>query len=188
MLRDSLRKHHKKATEFKSGSGAKGQKKWYLCNNLLFLLPFVEDQNSSTTSNLVEGPDIDEESQQATLLLEDILDGRPSPGVANSPIENIEAEPSVSSDFDDAQPLLNTAPNVRPPNTLQRKKRLYPQERRSTLSPFDTEMLSALKSLQQQQLQKLHRVPHDDDEQFLLSFLPVLRSLGPISKFEFAES
>ncbi|KAK3797180.1 hypothetical protein RRG08_015154 [Elysia crispata] len=79
-------------------------------------------------------------------------------------------------------PPPNSAPSVRPPNTLQRKKR--PQERRSSMSPLDTEMLSALKSLQQQQLQKQQRVPLDDDEQFLLSLLPVLRSLDPISKFE----
>ncbi|KAK3745733.1 hypothetical protein RRG08_030542 [Elysia crispata] len=80
-------------------------------------------------------------------------------------------------------PPPNTAPNVRPPKTLQRKKRPYPQERRSSVSPFDTEMLS----LQQQQLQKQQRVPHDDDGQFLLGLLPVLRSLDPISKFELRE-
>ncbi|KAK3725284.1 hypothetical protein RRG08_005344 [Elysia crispata] len=59
VLRDSFRKHHKKATEFKSGSGGKGQKKWYHYNNLLFLLPFVEDRNSSTSSSLMEEPDME---------------------------------------------------------------------------------------------------------------------------------
>lgn len=60
----------------------------------------------------------------------------------------------------------------------------YPQERQITspVSAFDTEMLNALRQLQDQQRQQQAQ---DPDEHYLLSLLPVLKSLDPISKMEF---
>ncbi|GFR93768.1 hypothetical protein ElyMa_002651000 [Elysia marginata] len=74
VLRDSFRRHHKKETTYKSGSGGKQHKTWYLYKSMLFLLPFAEDLNSSTTSNLSERLEVDEESQQFSQVLEDSLD------------------------------------------------------------------------------------------------------------------
>ncbi|GFS18096.1 hypothetical protein ElyMa_006839300 [Elysia marginata] len=64
----------------------------------------------------------------------------------------------------------------------------YPQKRASTFaSPFDAAMLDAFKILQQQQQQQ-QQIQHqikDDDEQFLMSLLPVMKTLEPVTKFEF---
>ena len=72
-------------------------------------------------------------------------------------------------------PLNNNTPATRIPQ----RKRPYPQERQYAASPFDAEM-HALKVMQQQQ-----KETRDEDEHFLLSFVPVMKSLDSISKFEF---
>ncbi|XP_005094780.1 uncharacterized protein LOC101849913 isoform X2 [Aplysia californica] len=172
VLRDSFRKHHKKKTTFKSGSGGKGPKKWYLYNNLLFLVPFVDGRSTSTTSNLVEGLKNEQECQRASFHQEETLDDNlssASPGRPNS------------SSLEDSRPGPSCTPNatIQPLAPLPKKKRPHSQARQDSLSPFDVEMLNALKVLQKQR-----KARPDDDEQFLLSLLPALKSLDPVSKFE----
>ncbi|KAK3741490.1 hypothetical protein RRG08_067320 [Elysia crispata] len=82
----------------------------------------------------------------------------------------------------DPQPGPSNSAMHRPTTHNDRKRRYpaFPQSRASkSVSPFDVAMLDALKSLQQQQQVK------DDDEHFLMSLLPVMKSLDPITKFEF---
>ncbi|GFO21202.1 hypothetical protein PoB_004770700 [Plakobranchus ocellatus] len=148
---------------------------------MLFLLPFVEDLNSSTTSNLPERLDTDEESQPTSQVHDDRLDTLSGIDIDIAP----QASPSPSQDLkpgpsQDAQHGPSNSAMHRPTTHNVRKRRypVYPQSRASQVaSPFDVAMLDALKSLQQQQVK--------DDEHFLMSLLPVMKSLDPINKFEF---
>ena len=57
-LWDYFQKSHRLMTTTKSGSGADKQKKWYLHDSLLFLLPYISDR--ATCSNL--SPEQNEEA------------------------------------------------------------------------------------------------------------------------------
>ena len=181
-MRDSFRKHHKKETTFKSGSEGKGHKKWYLYDNLLFLLPFVADLNTSTSSNLVEElhecqqwsqQESPKEFQETSFRRNTILHDNLPATSAGRPIAATSLEDSLPGP---KCPLNKNTPATRIPQ----RKRPYPQERQYAASPFDAEMLNTLKVMQQQQ-----KETRDEDEHFLLSFVPVMKSLDSISKFEF---
>ncbi|KAK3747149.1 hypothetical protein RRG08_035695 [Elysia crispata] len=149
VLRDSFRRHHKKET-YKSGSGSKQHKTWYLYKSMLFLLPFAEDLNSSTTSNLLERLDTDEESQPTCQVHDDSLDTLPDIDIAPQAAADMQAAPSPSLD---PQPGPSNSAMHRPTTHNDRKRRYpaFPQSRASkSVSPFDVAMLDALKSLQQQ--------------------------------------
>lgn len=189
VLRDSFRKSHKKYTTFKSGSGGKSHKKWYLYDNLLFLLPFV-DEGSTSTTNLMEESVTFQDSQQESLQdsqlpgesleQEYIMGGNlssTSPGLQNATsLEEPRPDPSHKPNF--------TINAIGPKSQMAKRKRPFPQERQSSASPFDEEMLNALKGMREQQ-QVQQKKSLDDDEQFLLSLSPVMKSLDTISKFEF---
>lgn len=187
VLRDSFRRHYKKETTYKSRSGGKRKKTWYLYKSMLFLLPFVEDLNSSTSSNVLERLKTDEESQQTSQLLEDSLDTVSDVDIAPQGAADMQASPSPSLD---PQPgLSSSALYTTRPNKNSARKRPYPAypQRRATQSAsrFDVAMLDALKSLQQQQQQQQQHRAKDDDELFLMSLLPVMKSLDLVTKFEF---
>ncbi|XP_005096034.1 transcription factor Adf-1 [Aplysia californica] len=151
MLRDSFRRQHKKETTYKSGSGGKYQKLWYLYKDMLFLIPFVEDGNTSTT-NLIEGPEDEQELQQASQLREDNVETIANTDVfsrGGSPFTNPQPGPSHTPDITNssATPKRHARKRPYPP---------YPQDRgsRSTSpSAFDIAILQSLKGLQQQQTQ-----------------------------------
>lgn len=88
----------------------------------------------------------------------------------------------------DPQPGASHTQEIPPSTTPKRLTRKrphppFPQHRGSTsVSPFDEAMLQSLQALQQQQQNK---APQDDDEHYLLSFLPVMKSLDTVTKFEF---
>ena len=154
---------------------------------MLFLLPFVEDLNSRTASNLLERLDTDEESQPTSQVHDDSLDTPPDIDIAPQAAADMQAAPSPSLD---PQPGPSNAVMHRPTTHNGRKRRYpaYPQSRASqSVSPFYVAMLDALKSLQQQQQeqQQQQQQVKDDDEHFLMSLLPVMKSLDPITKFEF---
>lgn len=88
----------------------------------------------------------------------------------------------------DPQPGISHTSNISPSTTPKRLTRKrphfsFPQHRGYTsVSLFDEAILQSLKALQQQQQ---HKAPQDEDEQFLLSLLPVMKSLVTVTKFEF---
>ena len=144
------------------------------------------------------------ETQQSSFVLEEIMDNNLlSSSPARRPNATVDSQPgssctpsdstykrkrpysqerqSVSSPFQPGPSSTLTSSDTN--NTANKRKRLFPQQRRCAPSPFDVEMLNALKGMQQAQHQQQKQIT-DDDEQFLLSLLPVMKSLDTISKLE----
>lgn len=152
-----------------------GPKRWYLYNKLLFLRPLdVDNWTTPTTkskSDLVEGLERTE-TQQASSKPDDIDLSLADKFSSASPLEASQPGPSYTH--------LSIPTHTSSP--LPKRKRPsfpFPQDRPDSLSPFGAEMLSAFKGLQNER-----KALQDHDEQFLLSLLPVMKSLDPVSKFE----
>ena len=159
-LRDYFQKSHRQMTTTRSGSGADKQKKWYLYDSLLFLLPYIGDR--ATCSNL--SPEQNEETG-STLGSESPRDIRYTPSPAPTA-----ASTSTQSQVSEVEPLLTPRP----------RKRKFPQQR-DAVNLMDEKMLETISSIGDKLTQK--EAP-DEDELFCKSLVSKIRRLDPFSKLE----
>ncbi|GFO47959.1 transcription factor adf-1 [Plakobranchus ocellatus] len=158
-IRDYFQKIHRQLTTTRSGSGADKQKKWYLYDSLLFLLPHIGDR--ATCSNL--SPEQQEEESESVRGIESPRDRSHTPSPVPTTV-------STSTQNSEAQPLVTPRP----------RKRKIPQER-YTINPVDERMLDAITSIGD----KLTQIEApDEDELFCKSLVSKIRSLDPFSKME----
>ncbi|GFO16540.1 hypothetical protein PoB_004304500 [Plakobranchus ocellatus] len=158
-IRDYFQKTIRQLTTTRSGSGADKQKKWYLYDSLLFLLPHIGDR--ATCSNL--SPEQQEEQSESVRGIESPRDRSHTP----SPVPTTA---STSTQGSEAQPLVTPRP----------RKRKFPQER-YTINPVDERMLDTITSIGDKLTQK--EAP-DEDELFCKSLVSKIRSLDSFSKME----
>ena len=159
-LRDYFQKSHRQLTTTRSGSGADKQKKWYLYDSLLFLLPYIGDR--ATCSNL--SPEQNEETG-STLGSESPKDISYTPSPAPTA-----ASTSTQSQGSEVEPLLTPRP----------RKRKFPQQR-DAVNLMDQKMLETISSIGDKLTQK--EAP-DEDELFCKSLVSKIRRLDPFSKLE----
>lgn len=178
-LRDYFLKVHKQQTTTKSGSAGAGgnQRKWHLYSSMLFLLPYVTDQKASCNLSEESEHEMDGFSQMST------------PGASNSSVatpdlmaltqnEDLDAHPSrpSSRNHGDGSAAHSSAePNTTPVQSRKSKYK-FPQERQP--HSLDSDILRAIKTIRPEEKCE------DEEELFLKSLAPKLRSLDPLLKLE----
>ncbi|KAK3804440.1 hypothetical protein RRG08_042200 [Elysia crispata] len=176
-LRDYFRKTHGEKTYQKSGSAGRKRKKWYLYDNMLFVLPHLLDRK--TESNISES---DNEDTEHMIQVEEASQASSSSFVfapINSPSQSphVSTPTPVDASSQDDQPRVN-APHTRPQTKRSVRRPPYPQERHDI--HLDVEMIQTLKGLSQKQ----EDTNNDEDLIFFKSLLPKMKLLNPDEKME----
>lgn len=171
-LRDYFKKAHKQLTTVKSGAPAEKKKKWYLYDNMMFLLPHMSDRK--TCSNLSD-PDTDDDKMSqisdVSIPLSDVSIQGPSTSFQQDIIS--QAECSASEQAEAATRPATTM------NACRKRKAKFPTSHKDSL---DSDILQAIKSMGETPAQATPEP--DEDSHFFQSLVPKMKILDPLAKME----
>lgn len=146
-------------TSLKSGSAPDKKRKWYLYDQMLFLLPYTVE--NKTTSNLSDLSDHEEE-----------VSGQPNTSISPA------LETTITTND-----MVTPTSGIAGPSSVekrQKKRAKFPQER-ALASTLDKEIFTAIQNISTTSSKS---VPEDEDELFFKSLIPKMKTLDPITKWE----
>ncbi|GFN98994.1 transcription factor adf-1 [Plakobranchus ocellatus] len=179
-LRDYFKKSHKQLTIVKPVAVGEKRKKWYLYNNMLFLLPHLTDRKPCFNWAGSESDDeefISTNSEEGIPLVDSILPEPSGPASVADPSDPEDSQPQTSTG---GQQQAVSIPGIR---VKRKRKANFPQEDSKEFVRLDSDYLQDSSKNSGVKIGQ-PVVEKDEDELFLQSMVPKLKLLDPLMKQE----